>query len=325
MSLTGKGPPTPQGVRREGEIPRRAVRLPDRFGTERRLMPAVRRETRLAPGCGDNHLNPGLVAGVVAVRTRVTGRVLVVTLDRPDVLNAIDPESHEQLLRAWNRLRDDDRLLVGVLTGAGPRAFCAGIDLKRLNDFYSESHPGERLRRWSRSPGIGGITRNFDPGKPIVAAVNGLCLGLGLELALACDIRLASPNAVFGLPEVRWGIIPGQGGTQRLPRAIAPNLALEMILTGEPMSAERALSVGLVNRIAPLSRLRAETLAVARRIAGFPPRAVRNAREAVRRGLGLSLAEGLQLEQDLADPLRGSRESRDALASFRGRTSARRA
>lgn len=270
-------------------------------------------------------MNPGSVGGVVPVRSRVTGPVLVVTLDRPDALNAIDPESHEQLLRAWNRLGDDDRLQVGVLTGAGTRAFCAGIDLKRLDDFYSEAYPGERRRRWARSPGIGGITRNFDPGKPIVAAVNGLCLGLGLELALACDIRLASPNAVFGLPEVRWGIIPGQGGTQRLPRAIAPNLALEMILTGEPIDAERALSVGLVNRVVPLGRLRAEALAIARRIAEFPPRAVRNAREAVRRGLRLSLDEGLRLEQDLADPLRGSRESRDALASFRGKPSSRRA
>ncbi len=242
--------------------------------------------------------------------------MLVVTLDRPEALNAVDPESHAELLRAWTRLRDDEQLRVGVLTGAGRRAFCAGIDLKRLDEFYAEARPGERRLRWSRSPGIGGVTRNFEPGKPIVAAVNGLCLGLGLEMALACDLRIASPNAIFGLPEVRWGIIPGQGGTQRLPRTIAPGLALEMILTGEPISAERALAIGLINRIATARRLRDEALAIAARIASRPPRAVRAAREAVLRGLALSLADGLQLEQDLAEPLRGSVENRAAVAAF---------
>ena len=257
------------------------------------------------------------------VRTVVKGPVLVVTLDRPEALNAIDPESHAQLLAAWQRLRDDDDLRVGLLTGAGNKAFSAGIDLKRLADFYVESYPGERRHRWARTPGLGGLTRNFDPGKPIVAAINGYCLGLGLEIALACDIRLASPNAVFGLPEVRWGIIPGQGGTQRLPRAIPPNLALEMILTGGTISAARAYEIGLVNRVVPLRRLRPEAQRVAEQIAGFPPRSVRHAREAVRRGLDLSLLDGLQVEQDLAEPLRGSGESRVAVASF-GRKRARR-
>ena len=243
------------------------------------------------------------------------------TLDRPDSLNAIDPESHAQLLRAWRRLRADDRLRAAVLTGAGDKAFSSGIDLKRLEEFYSETQPGERHARWAREPGLGGLTRNFDPGKPVIAAVNGYCLGLGLELALACDARLASPNATFGLPEVRWGIIPGQGGTQRLPRTIPRGVALEMILTGEPISAARAYEVGLVNRIVPLSRLRAEAFAVAERIARYPARAVRHAREAVRRGLDLPSTEGLLLEQDLADPLRGSGQNRSAVTRFRRRRS----
>lgn len=250
------------------------------------------------------------------VRVVAKGPVLVVTLDRPEALNAIDPESHEELLAAWTRLRDDDELRVGILTGAGNKAFSAGIDLKRLADFYAESYPGERRHRWAERPGVGGLTRNFDPGKPIVAAVNGYCLGLGLELALACDLRLASPNAVFGLPEVRWGIIPGQGGTQRLPRAIPPNLAIEMILTGERITAARAYEVGLINRIVPLRRLRPEAQRVAERIAGFSPQAVHHAREAVRRGLDLSLLDGLRLEQELADPLRGSAENRAAVGAF---------
>ncbi|MGI0132470.1 MAG: enoyl-CoA hydratase/isomerase family protein [Thermoplasmata archaeon] len=250
------------------------------------------------------------------VRTVVDEAVLTITMDRPDALNAIDPGSHEELVAAWTRLRDEDGLRVAVLTGSGSKSFSAGIDLKRLSDFYAESYPGERRQRWSKTPGIGGLTRNFDPGKPVIAAINGYCLGLGLELALACDIRLASPNAVFGLPEVRWGIIPGQGGTQRLPRAIAPNVALEMILAGERLTAPRAYDLGLINHVIPLRRLRGGALALARRIADLPPRAVRNAREAVRRGLDHSLEDGLKLEQDLAEPLRSSRDNRVALASF---------
>ena len=252
------------------------------------------------------------------VRVEVQGSVLVVTLDRPEVHNAIDPASHRQLLQAWIRLRDDAHLRVGILTGAGTRAFSAGIDLHRLDEFYSESYPGERRERWSREPGIGGLTRNFDPGKPVIAAINGYCLGLGLELALACDIRLATPNAVFGLPEVRWGIIPGQGGTQRLPRAVPPNLALEMILTGLPISASRAREIGLVNRVVSRRRLLPEARAMADRIAALPARAIRHAREAIHRGLDMSLTEALRLEQDLAEPLRTKDIGRDARAVLRG-------
>ena len=261
-------------------------------------------------------MNRSTVAAFVPIRTSVDGPVLIVTMDRPEALNAIDPEAHADLVGAWERLQKDDAIRAAVLTGAGAKAFSAGIDLKRLAEFYAEDHPGERRERWSRNPGIGGLTRNFDPGKPIVAAINGYCLGLGLELALACDLRLASPNASFGLPEVRWGIIPGQGGTQRLPRAVAPNLALEMILAGERISARRAYEVGLVNRVVPLARLRPEAVRLAKRIAEFPPRAVRHARDAVRRGLDHSLEEGLRIEQDLAEPLRSSGENRSAVAGF---------
>ena len=147
----------------------------------------------------------------MGLRTERKGHVLLLTLDRPEVHNAIDPEMHQELVKAWDLLRDDPELHVGVVTGAGAKAFCAGVDLKRMGD-YNGSVPAERRRQvWDQVPGIGGLTRNVDPGKPVVAAVNGLCLGGGLELALACDIRLASENATFGLPEVRWAILPGQG------------------------------------------------------------------------------------------------------------------
>jgi E-phenylitaconyl-CoA hydratase len=165
------------------------------------------------------------------------GRVAWVTLDRPEALNAIDPESHAALVAAWKRFRDEEGLRVAVLTGAGSKAFCSGVDLKRMGEFYRSVPVEQRLEVWRREPGIGGITRNLDLEKPVLAAVNGVCLGGGLELALACDIRIASDNATFGLPEVKWAIIPGQGGTQRLPRAVPPSLALEMILTAEPIDA----------------------------------------------------------------------------------------
>ena len=253
----------------------------------------------------------------MALRVEARGPLLIVTLNRPEVHNAVDPETHRELVQAWQRLWTDPKLRVGILTGAGTKAFCAGIDLTRLEDFYAESYPGERRERWRQEPGIGGLTRHFDAGKPIIGAIHGHCLGLGLEMALACDLRLASPSATFGLPEVRWGILPGQGGTQRLPRALPTNVALEMILTGEAISARRAWELGLINRVVPQARLLSEARAVARRIALHPPGVVQRAREAVRRGLELPLSEALELEQDLADPLRERAESRVARGGFR--------
>lgn len=251
------------------------------------------------------------------VRFKTDGHVAWITLDRPEALNAIDPESHAALVAAWERFRDEDGLRVAVLTGTGTKAFCAGVDIKRMGDFYGNVPAGQRVEVWNREPGIGGITRNLKVGKPIIAAVNGLCLGGGLELALACDIRLASANASFGLPEVRWAIIPGQGGTQRLPRAVPPAVALEMILTARPIDATRAAATGLVNQVYPLSRLQEEAQRMAEAIAAHPPRAVRAALAAVRGGLALPLSEGLRLEQELADPLRDSPDNREAREAFR--------
>ncbi len=240
----------------------------------------------------------------MGLEVRREAPLLVLTLDRPERLNAIDPEMSAEMVDAWRAFAADPELRCAVLTGKGPRAFSAGIDIRRLEDFYREERPGERLERWLKEPGLGGITRNLDPGKPIVAAIDGYCLGGGLELALACDLRLATPRSVFGLPEVGWGILPGQGGTQRLPRTVPLGIALEMVLLGHRISARRARDVGLVNAIVPSARLRAEARRWALEIASRPPDAVQRARRAVREGLELSLSAGLQLEQTLADPLR---------------------
>lgn len=261
----------------------------------------------------------------MAVRFATEGPIAWITLDRPQVLNAIDPETHAELLRVWERVRDSRALRVAVLTGAGPRAFCAGVDLTRLGDFYGSVPAHRRIAEWNRAPGIGGLTRNLELGKPVIAAVNGLCLGGGLELALACDLRVCSSNATFGLPELRWAIIPGQGGTQRLPRAVPQAIALEMILTGRPISARRAAEIGLVNAVVPRARLRATARTLARSIAAHSPRVVAAALTAVRRGLELPLPRALRLEQALADPLRDGPENREARAAFRQKRARRRA
>ncbi len=252
----------------------------------------------------------------MTVRFDTLDRVAIVTIDRPDAMNAIDPETSDALVAAWRRFRDDEALRVAVLTGAGERAFSAGADLKRMGDWYHRAPPHLRREAWNREPGLGGITRNLDPGKPVVAAIHGHCLGGGLELALACDVRIASDRATFGLPEVTRAIIPGQGGTQRLARVVGLGPALEMILTGDRIDAARALAIGLVTRVVPPDVLLPTALDLARRIARNAPRAVRHAREAVLRGVEMPLDEGLRLEQFLAEPLRDSEDNREARAAF---------
>lgn len=253
----------------------------------------------------------------MTLRFESKGAVAVLTLDRPEAMNAINPALHQALVEAWRRFRDDDALRVAVLTGAGEKAFCAGADLKEMGAWYNAIPKETRREVWDREPGLGGITRNLDVGKPVVAAVNGHCLGGGLELALACDVRWCSDNATFALPEVQWGILPGQGGTQRLPRVVGPGAALEMILSASRIDAARALQVGLVSRVLPQAELLPRALELAETIASRAPRAVRHAREAVHRGLELPLHEALKLEQSLADPLRGSEDNVEALAAAR--------
>jgi E-phenylitaconyl-CoA hydratase len=252
----------------------------------------------------------------VTIRIEREGPVAILTIDRPEVRNAIDFKTGEALIRAWTEFRDDEALRVAILTGAGEKAFCAGADLRSVREFYRSLTSEERLRRSENEPGLGGITRNFPIDKPIVAAINGHCLAGGLELALACDLRVAADHATFGLPEVTLGIIPGAGGTQRLPRLIGPERALELILTGRRMDAREAERTGLVGKVVPLKRLREEALALAARVAGNAPLAVRAAKAAVWRGLDVPLEEGLRLEQQLAEPVRQSEDAQEGPRAF---------
>ena len=177
------------------------------------------------------------------IRYERDGFIARVTINRPERMNAIDGQTSDELRAAFEDFRYNDDLRVAIVTGAGDRAFSAGADLVA------------RAKGEKRQPSVhitqAGLAKGPPIYKPIIAAINGYCLAGGLELALACDIRIAAPTATFGLAEVRWGIIPGGGGTQRLPRAIPLALANEMILTAEPIDAERALQAGLISRIVP--------------------------------------------------------------------------
>lgn len=243
-------------------------------------------------------------------------QVVTITINRPQAHNALDPDTSRQLTECWVRFRDDASARVAILTGAGEQAFCAGADLSKMPEFLRLSAIERRHQR-EHDPGLGGITRNLPLWKPTIAAINGHCYGGGLELALACDIRVAADTAQLGLLECKWGIIPGQGGTQRLPRAVPPNIALEMILTAERISAQRACEVGLVNHVVPLAQLLDKARAIACKIAQNAPLAVQAAKEAVYRGLDLALEEGMRVEQWLADPLRDTQDVLEGMAAFR--------
>jgi enoyl-CoA hydratase/carnithine racemase len=230
----------------------------------------------------------------VPIRYEVAGPVVVITMDRPEAMNALDPEHNAALADAFSRYEADDSLLAAVLTGAGPASFSAGADLRRLIPPFRDAVRAGGSPPWV----LGGITEDAAAGKPKIAAVNGHALAGGLELALACDFRLCSVNATFGLAETKWAIIPGAGGTQRLPRAIPLGPAMEMIMSGEPIGAADALRWGLVNRVLAAADLLPAAVAAAQSIAARGPLAVRAARAAVLDGLGLGLADGMAAERD---------------------------
>jgi enoyl-CoA hydratase/carnithine racemase len=219
------------------------------------------------------------------------GHVAVITINRPEARNALDPEHQDALGAAVAAFEADDELRVAVLTGAGDSVFSAGADLKTLIPSFRD-----RVRAGEEPPwNFGGFTA-VERAKPMIAAVNGHALAGGCEMALACDIRLASPNATIGLAETKWAIIPGAGGTVRLPRAVPLGLAMEMILSGEPIDAAEAHRVGLVNRVVPAESLRAEAVRLARTIASRGPLAVRAARASVLAGLGTDERTAMRTE-----------------------------
>jgi enoyl-CoA hydratase/carnithine racemase len=220
-----------------------------------------------------------------------------VTLNRPHALNVYNIKMRDELYQVLGAIRDDPEVRVGIFRGAGERAFCAGAD---LSEFLTAPSPAvARQVRWERD--IWGLFLSIN--KPLIAALHGYVLGSGLEIALCCDIRLASEDAQFGLPEPALGIIPAAGGSQTLPRVIGGAKALEILLSGRWLGAEEALSIKLVNRVVPRKDLITEAERLAKRIAQFDPVVVGCAKQAITRGLDLGLAEGLALEGRLVASL----------------------
>ena len=222
----------------------------------------------------------------------IRDHVATITLNRPEVMNALDPEARAAFAACWRRVAEDDAVRVVILTGAGERAFCTGADLKKTmppKESYAQLAFGVEERTFDEG--------EFASDKPSICAVNGYALGGGLELALACDIRIASENARFGQPEVRVGSIPGAGGTQRLPRAVGLSDAMLMLLTGEAIDAAEALRIGLVSRVVPLPRLLEEANAIAARIAANAPLAVRAVKRLAVQGAHLPLTDAMRAER----------------------------
>lgn len=238
------------------------------------------------------------------------GGIGYITLNRPQVLNVYNLQMRDDLYQVFEALRDDPEVEVAILQGAGERAFCAGAD---LSEFLTAPTPViARQARWERD--VWGLFLSLP--QPIIAALHGYVLGSGIEIALCCDLRIASEDAVFGLPEVGLGILPAAGGTQTLPRTVGRAKALEMLLTGDFIDATEALRVGLVNRMVPRSQLLSAAEELARKISSHPAPVVRAAKEAVNRGLDLPLPQALELERDLGLPLMDTPEARERIRAF---------
>ncbi len=222
-----------------------------------------------------------------------------VTLNRPQALNAYNIQMRDELYQVLGAIKDDSEVRVVVFAGAGERAFCAGAD---LTEFLTAPSPViARQVRWERD--VWGLFLSID--KPLIAALHGYVLGDGIEIALCCDIRLASEDAQFGMPEPGLGIIPAAGGTQTLPRTINKAKALEMLLTGKWINAEEALRLKLVNQVIPRKELLPRAEELANKIAAYDPIAVSYAKQAIIRGLDLSLEQGLELEARLGSHCHG--------------------
>ena len=240
----------------------------------------------------------------------IRDRVAFVTINRPDKLNALNDQVVDELADATERIATEAAIAGAILTGAGPKAFVAGADIADL----AKQGPFDGKARALRGQAV--LRRLETCGKPVIAAVNGFALGGGCELAMACHLRIASDTAKFGQPEVKLGIAPGYGGTQRLPRLVGRGVALQLLLTGEMIDAAEAHRIRLVNKVVPAADLLAESEKVLRGILAMGPLAVRLALEAVDQGMEMTLDEGLLLEANHFGLLAATRDMKEGLTAF---------
>ncbi|MBM3597683.1 MAG: hypothetical protein FJX35_05675 [Alphaproteobacteria bacterium] len=237
--------------------------------------------------------------------------IATVTMNRPKALNARNRLLRHELIRAFAMIDGDPEIVVAILTGAGDRAFSVGLDLKEAAT--DEETPLQARESWTRFSDAAALDR---VAKPVIGAINGYALGGGLELVLCCDIRIAAETAQFGLPEATRGLMPGSGGTQRLPRLIGPSRALELMMTGERIGAAEAYRIGLVNQVVPLAELMIAAEGMARKITSGAPVALRLIKEAVRKGMDLPLAQGLALETDLSTLVSLTEDYKEGINAF---------
>jgi enoyl-CoA hydratase len=232
-------------------------------------------------------------------------RTAILTFNRPDAMNALNNQTRAEFGQAIRELEQDDTISVLILTGSG-KSFVAGSDIKEFN--RTTPYSAHNITR------LGQLVENFP--KPVIAAVNGFCLGGGCEIAMGCDIIIASEKAKFGQPEINLGIIPGGGGTQRLQRAIGPYRAKEMIFTGDIIRAEEAERIGLVNRVVPMDELMRSVKEIAAKIASKSPAALRLAKTAINRGMQTNLESGLAYERELYSLSLSLEDKEEGVAAF---------
>jgi enoyl-CoA hydratase len=238
------------------------------------------------------------------------GAIAYVAMNRPKVLNALNRAALADLRTAFEGAQDDPAVRGVIITGAGDKSFIAGAD---INEVATDT-PVQAEEKTQRGHALMDLIENL--GKPVVAAVNGFALGGGCETALACTIRLASENAKFGLPEVKLGILPGYGGTQRLPRLIGKGVALQLILSGAMINAQEAYRIGLVNEVVPADQLISRAEAILNQIGANAPLSVKFAIEAVNKGIETSLAEGLLLESALLAICASTEDKKEGTSAF---------
>ena len=245
----------------------------------------------------------------MAIDYKKEGRIAIFTINRPEAFNMVNVRVFRELHKRMVEFRDDPELWVGIITGARTRAFSAGADIKDMLPFAREHRDSPEALPPS-------IMRGLDMWKPLIAAVNGLALGGGLEIVLACDIRIASEKARFGTPEVTLGLIPGWGGTQRLPRMLPWCKAAELLLMGRLIDAQEAYRIGLVNKVVPQEQVMPVAREWAEAICQAGPLAVRAAKEAMIRGSSMPLEDGLQLESSLFNRIMGTEDYAEGVAAF---------
>jgi E-phenylitaconyl-CoA hydratase len=247
----------------------------------------------------------------MAIDVDVRDTIALITINRPERLNALDAEHYQELSRAWIDVRDNPEIRAAIITGAGERSFSTGADLKSfipkpagLGEFWLTQR--DQL-----------LNRGLEVWKPVIAAVNGYCLGGGMTLLLATDLRVAAEHATFGLSEVKRGVIPGNGGSQRILRQLPHAIAMEMLLTGEAIDADTAARWGLINRVTPATQLLDAAFELAQRVAHNAPLAVQAAKELAVRSRDLDLASGLRLEESILRLLQFTQDAQEGPAAFK--------